>query len=65
MKLSIKLIALVLCLGLMVCALSGCGFQTQTDAPEAEEAINVYATFYTIYALAELIVKDVPNLKLN
>ena len=65
MKLSIKLIALVLCLGLMACALSGCGFQTQTDAPEAEEAINVYATFYPIYALAELIVEDVPNLKLN
>ena len=65
MKLSIKLIALVLCLGLMACTLCGCGFHTDTDAPEAEEALNVYATFYPIYAIAELIVEDVPNLKLN
>ena len=66
MKLFVKLIALLLCMCLMTCALSGCGLTgvKEEALPEAE-ALSVYATFYPIYALTALIADGVPELQIN
>ena len=32
---------------------------------DAVEELNVYATFYPLYAIAEMILEDVPDARLN
>ena len=56
---SLRLIALAVLLAII---LSGCSPIVVGGEPQA---ITIYATFYPIYALTGLIVKDVPDLKLN
>ena len=58
-----KLCAGALCLCLMAAVLAGCG----PEEPEAEqtEALSVYATFYPLYAIASMLVEEVPDLRLN
>ena len=56
-----KLCAGVICLCLMALTLCGCG----TAPVDAVEELNVYATFYPLYAIAEMILEDVPDARLN
>ncbi len=66
MKLFVKLVALLLCMCLMACTLSGCNQHAATEeASPATEALSVYATFYPIYALTALIADGVPELQIN
>lgn len=66
MKLFVKSIALLLCMCLMTCAISGCNQHAATEEASPEtEALSVYATFYPIYALAALIADGVPDLQVN
>lgn len=66
MKLLTKSIALLLCMCLMACALAGCGLTAEKEEASPEtEVLNLYATFYPLYALTELLVADVPDLQLN
>lgn len=66
MKLFVKSIALLLCMCLMACALSGCNLHAATEEASPEtEALNVYATFYPIYAITALVADGVPELQIN
>lgn len=65
MKLLIKSIALLLGMCLLVVALSGCGLHAEEEVPQEPEALNVYATFYPIYALTALVADGVPDLQVN
>ena len=66
MKLFIKSIALLLCMCLMACALSGCGQNAaKEEASPEKEALSVYATFYPIYALTVLITDGIPDFQMN
>lgn len=56
-----KLCAGAICICLMAAVLCGCGAAPE----EAAEELNVYATFYPLYAIAEMILKDVPDARLN
>ncbi len=58
-----KRVALCLCLCLLAAALAGCG-NRGAGAPEAAE-LNVYATFYPVYALARMAADGVPDLTLR
>ncbi len=62
MKLLTKFIALALCLCLSIGLLFACD---GSDAQEEPESITIYASFYPIYALAELLVEGAPNLQLK
>ena len=59
-RLICMLLLLALCLPIMGCA----RYETAQDGQSSEE-ISLFATFYPIYALAELIVDDVPDVRLN
>lgn len=48
---------------ILFCMLSLSSCAPIVDAPEPE--LNVYATFYPIYALAEMIAKDVPGIEIH
>lgn len=61
MKLIDKLIALALCICALTGLLAGCAGPDE----KKEEPLSIYASFYPIYALAELIAADVPDLHLN
>lgn len=65
MKLLIKSIALILGACLLAAALSGCGLHAEEEVPQEPEALNVYATFYPIYALTALVADGVPDLQIN
>ena len=65
MKLLIKSIALILGACLLAAALSGCGLHAEEEVPQEPEALNVYATFYPIYALTALVADGVPDLQVN
>ena len=65
MKLLIKSIALILGACLLAVALSGCGLHAEEEVPQEPEALNVYATFYPIYALTSLVADGVPDLQVN
>ena len=65
MKLLIKSIALLLGMCLLAAALSGCGLHAEEEVPQEPEALNVYATFYPIYALTALVADGVPDLQIN
>lgn len=66
MKLLMKYVALLLCMCLMACALSGCNQHAATEETSPEtEALSVYATFYPIYAFTALIADGVPDLQIN
>lgn len=60
-----RALAALLCLVLLLSMLTGC--EKAAPEPEQEEKtdLNVYATFYPIYAIASMITQDVPELKLN
>lgn len=60
-----KLLALVLCMILMAAVLSGCSSNQESSEQAEDEVLTVYAAFYPIYALADMIVQDVPGLSLN
>lgn len=55
---SVKLAALMTSFALLIC---GC---SPIVAPEPE-SLRIYASFYPIYALSEMIVREVPNLELH
>ena len=65
MKLFMKSIALLLCMCLLACALSGCGLHAGEEASPEPEALSVYATFYPIYALTALITDGVPDMQIS
>lgn len=62
MKLLTKFTALALCLCLSIGLLTGCG---SSGAREEPGPITIYASFYPIYALAELLVEGAPDLQLK
>lgn len=66
MKLFVKSIALLLCMCLMACALSGCNLHAATEEASPEtEALSIYATFYPIYGITALVADGVPELQIN
>ena len=52
----------LICLALLAAGLTGCGSHSESEVPEE---LNVYATFYPIYAIAAMITENVPDLRLN
>ena len=54
--------AALIALGMITAALGGCA---RTDSQDQPETLNVYATFYPLYACAEMITADVPDLQLS
>ena len=62
MRIAQKLRGAALLLALMIC-LSACGRLVPED--DAEDGLVIYASFYPVYALTELIVKDVPGVELH
>lgn len=54
--------AVALCLCLCAAALAGCANQPQQ---EAKQPLNVYASFYPIYALTRMIVDGAPDVQLH
>lgn len=45
--------------------LSGCGAKTTTEIPADTDALNVYASYYPIYALADLITDGIEDVNLH
>jgi len=63
MKRSLKFPALMLCLCVLAALLSSCA--APEPEPEAAQELNIYASFYPLYALTEPLLKDVPDTKLH
>lgn len=59
-----RILALALCMALLAGLLTGCA-KPQAQQAEADDGLNVYAGFYPIYAIAEMIVENVPAVRLN
>lgn len=59
-----RLLALILCMALLAGVLTGCGKQ-QVQQPKDDGVMDVYASFYPIYAIAAMIADGAQNLRLN
>lgn len=57
-----------LCVGLCICMILGllCSCSKEPDTASQDDGIfSVYATFYPIYAIAEMLMEDVPDTRLH
>ena len=63
MKTLHKILSAVLCICFLTVLLAGC--EKKESVPPESGPISVYASFYPLYAAAELILQDVPDMKLN
>ena len=59
-----RILAPVLCIALLTCLLTGCTKQ-KAQLAERDDLLDVYASFYPIYAIADMICGDVSNVRLN
>lgn len=60
-----KIGALILCIALLFSLLAGCKKQQEQPTVQQESGLSVYASFYPLYAIAEMIAADVPGVQLN
>jgi len=59
-----RILAPVICMALLACLMTGCTKQKPQMA-ERDDVLDVYASFYPIYAIADMICGDVSNVRLN
>ena len=59
-----RLISLLLLLALSL-SLSACTHKETASTAQEPESISIYATFYPVYALTEMITEDVPDVSLH
>lgn len=60
-----KACALILCLALATALISGCTKREEAQIEQDDTFLTVYASFYPLYAIAEMITRDVPDLELK
>lgn len=65
MKQRRNLAALLLLVALLASMLSGCAPKQDAPAAQADEPLSVYATFYPIYALADMLSEGAEHLELH
>ena len=59
-----RISAILLCLAVLICLLGGCS-KTEEPQQETNDVLSIYATFYPIYAIADMITEAVPELELH
>ena len=60
-----KALVFALCAALLAAVLSGCAKRAEEQNQQDDGILDVYVGFYPIYAIAEMIVQDVPDVRLN